>query len=93
MLLVIALLSQRLGAVTKRPKYYLLFFVAIALIGGSVLTRLLTLGTPAETLDLSVGLLYTLPLAIALTVSVIVAGRYWGWLLGEKTPGSPPSKK
>ncbi len=82
-LLVMALLSQRLGAVTKRAKNYRWFYVAIALIGLSIIVRLLTLGLPSAVAD-DTDLLYSLPLAAALTLSVFIAWRYWGWLLSER---------
>lgn len=80
-LLVSALLSQRLGAVTKRPRSYRWFFVAVALIMIGMMIRLLQLGA-AQTGDMA--LLYTVLLAVALTLSVVIAWRYWGWLLSER---------
>ena len=81
-LVVIALLSQRLGAVTKQSKLYRLFYVAVGLVGAGVLVRLLMLGGTTET-DTAARLLYNVPIALALTLSVSVAWRYWGWLLSE----------
>ncbi|MBZ0294728.1 MAG: hypothetical protein K8L99_19350, partial [Anaerolineae bacterium] len=41
MLVVMGLLSKRLGSVTRTPPYYVWFFVAAALIGISALLQML----------------------------------------------------
>ncbi len=82
-LLVMALLSQRLGAVTKRRRAYRWFFVAVGLITAGILARLLALGgTPSALAEAT--LLYTVSVTIALTLAVSAAWRYWGWLLSER---------
>lgn len=73
-LLVIALLSQRLGMITKRTRYYRWFFVAIGLM-------LIALATQLETAN---GLVYSLLMAVALTIGAAIAWHYWGWLLHER---------
>ncbi len=84
-LIVLALLSQRLGAVTKRPPLYRWLFVSVVLVGISVISRLVNLGT-AESLDhgSAVVMLDDITLALGLTLAVIVAWRYWSWLLSER---------
>ncbi len=77
-LLVIALLSQRLGLITKRARHYRWLFAAIGLALVALVTRLWTLAAPDESI-------YTLLTAFALTVGVGVAWYYWGWLLNEGT--------
>ena len=79
-LIVIGLLSQRLGAVTKMPPYYRLFFVAAGLLGGSTVIRLLSVGGPNEALSL----LYALTFALGVTMGLVVAWRYWSWLFSER---------
>ncbi len=83
-LVILALLSQRLGAVTKRPPLYRWLYVSVVLVVSSVIVRLLTLSTP-ETLgsDFSTLMLYDILLALGLGLAVIVAWRYWSWLLSE----------
>ncbi len=83
-LVILALLSQRLGAVTKRPPLYRWLYVSVVLVGTSVIVRLLKLNTP-ETLDsdYSTLMLYDILLALGLGLAVIVAWRYWSWLLSE----------
>src|SRR5215468_4427134 len=83
-LVVIAQLSQRLGAVTKRPPIYRWFYVSVALVMLSVLERLVALVIPNA---FSSGLLYDLPFAAGLVIAVVIAWRYWSWLLSERGKG------
>jgi hypothetical protein len=83
---VMGLLSRRLGLTMHVPPYYLGFFVAAGLMLISGAARVLTVldppdGTPGL---LRVVLVYGLP-AIALTLAVILAWRYWSWLLAERS--------
>lgn len=82
-LVVVGLLSQRLGAVTRTPPYYRWFFVAAGLAGVSVVLRLLLYGVRAEAQSV-VALLYTATLALSVTLGVIVAWYYWRWLFSER---------
>lgn len=79
-LVVLALLSERLGAVTKRAPIYRWFFVSVALIGISIVARLIA----PDALDYRAALLYDIPLAVGLTLAVVIAWRYWSWLLSER---------
>ena len=78
-LIVMGLLSQRLGAVTKMPPHYRWFYVAAGLLGVSTLIRLFAL---AEAYP-AMGQLYAMTFALGITLAVGVAWRYWGWLFGE----------
>jgi hypothetical protein len=90
-LIVLGLLSQRLGAVTHTPPYYRWFYVAAVLVAAAGFFQILyVLSVQVE----ATGLLheenfYTLthsaPLALGLTISAVVSWRYWGWLLGERS--------
>src|ERR1700690_4098809 len=82
-LIVIALLSQRLGAVTKRSPLYRWFFVGIVFVAISVVARFATLHMPAEQ-DNTTALIGDLAFAAGLTLAVVIAWRYWGWLLNER---------
>ncbi len=82
-LVALASLSRRLGAVTRRPPLYRWFLVGAALVGLSIVLRLIGLDS-AGRLGAQTALFYDVPLAIGLLVSVIVAWRYWGWLLYEQ---------
>ncbi|MBC6937582.1 MAG: hypothetical protein DWB42_17350 [Chloroflexi bacterium] len=89
-LVVIGLLSRRLGSVIRTPHYYLGFFLAAALLTISILARLLNLGRgPAVAAALNRDpvwvFLYTgLPLIAAL-MGAVTAWRYWSWLLAERS--------
>jgi hypothetical protein len=79
-LIVLALLSQRLGAVTKRAPIYRWFYVSVILIAVSIVARLFA----PDALDYRAALLYDVPLALGLTLAVVIAWRYWSWLLSER---------
>ncbi len=85
---VMAQLSKRLGAVTHTPRYYIGFYIAAALMGISVLARFYNWLTNADigTLNADPGwiLLYIGLPALAVTLAVMVAWRYWSWLLAER---------
>lgn len=83
-LVVIAQLSQRLGAVTKRPPIYRWFYVSVVLVALSVVERLVALVIPNA---FSTDLLYDLPFATGLVIAVVIAWRYWSWLLSERGKG------
>jgi hypothetical protein len=86
---VMALLSKRLGSVMRTPRYYLGFYVAAGLMATSVLARLLNIGRGTDIADtlgqnpVSVLLYVGLP-AIAITLGLVAAWRYWSWLLAER---------
>jgi hypothetical protein len=88
-LLVMGLLSKRLGSVTRAPRYYFGFYVAVIMIGISLLARLLNVGRGvdmAANLNRELGwvLLYNGLPALAVTLGLFVAWRYWSWLLAER---------
>lgn len=85
-LIVIGLLSYRLGQMTHAKPYYLGFFVAALLmlisIAAGTLDAIFQLSPPTpnwQWLILENGL----P-ALAVTIGVIFAWRYWSWLLAER---------
>ncbi len=89
MLVVMGLLSKRLGSVTRIPRYYLGFYLASGLMGLSILARLLDIGRGSEVANevgkdtFHVLMFIGLP-SIALTLALVVAWRYWSWLLAER---------
>lgn len=88
-LIVIALLSQRLGEVTKRAPLYRWFFLSAALVSVSVIWRIFGLIIPDMPMrDVDAELFYDLPLALGLVIAVVVAWRYWSWLLSERGKGA-----
>jgi hypothetical protein len=89
LLFVLGLISKRFGEATRAKPYYLGFFAAQGMLGLSLAARaanlILNLVRPEDlTHDFVwVGLYTGLP-ALAITVSVVVAWRYWSWLLAER---------
>jgi hypothetical protein len=87
-LVLLGLLSKRLGAVTRAPRYYRGFLVAAALLVISAVARIVNLVQPVDPATLHTDpvwvLLYNGLPAIALTISVVIAWRYWSWLLAER---------
>lgn len=80
-LVIVGLLSQRLGAVTKMPGYYRWFYVAAALVGASSVTRVLGASVGP---DEGLALFCMATFALGVTIGVVVAWRYWSWLFGER---------
>jgi hypothetical protein len=92
-LVVLGQLSKRLGSATQTPPYYVGFYVSALLVIGGVVVRLLdfisaqgdvlTLQETRPDVLLRVLLYNGLP-ALGITIGVIVAWRYWSWLLAER---------
>lgn len=87
-LVVLGLLSKRLGSVTRTPPYYLWLFVAAGLMTISTLARLVNLGLGTMAAagvddDLGLVLFYVGLPAVAITLGIVVVWRYWSWLLAE----------
>jgi hypothetical protein len=92
LLFILAELSKRLGLVTKMAPYYRgLYFGAGCVIFALAAWLLARAESASPELELAFlrtpladELLYQLPLAVGMTVSLVVAWRYWGWLLRER---------
>lgn len=100
MLLVMGVLSQRLGRAIHARPYYLVFYLAAALVAVAVVVRLVNLGTPLAipeiidtpatstefTAPMATGwvVLYNGLLALGVTLGLLVAWHYWSWLLAER---------
>lgn len=91
LMLILAELSRRLGEVTKWPPYYRGLYVGAALVALSVVGRVLIWNEAVST-ELEVAFLRTsaasvlldrFPLALGVTISAVVAWRYWRWLLKD----------
>lgn len=81
---VFAILSARLGAVTKMPPRYRLFWIGLAGIVIAGAGRLLAIaGLIGADDGWLLLLLYYLPLALGLCSSLIAVFYYWRWLLHE----------
>ena len=92
MLYILSTLSRRLGNVTKMKPYYRGLYVAIALILIAVVAHLLRVvgwldhdSPPNLVITQSFYLVtYYIPMAIAVTISLVVVLRYWSWLFTER---------
>jgi hypothetical protein len=89
-MVVMGLLSKRLGSVTRAPRYYLGFYLAALMIAVSVLARLLNVGRGVEFVtdlngDMGWVLVYNGLPALAISLGLYVAWRYWSWLLAERS--------
>ena len=82
MLLVLALLSRRMGRVTRVAPYYAGFFAAAALVAAGLAARALGVGAVAD--DTGALLLHTGLPALGVTLGLLTAWRYWSWLLAER---------
>lgn len=88
-LLALGILSRRLGAATRAPRYYRGFFVAAALQAvstGALIANALFQLADAEALINSIEwvLIYNGLPALAVTIGVYLGWRYWSWLLAER---------
>lgn len=86
---VMARLSKRLGSVMRTPRYYMMFYLGAGLMAVSVLARLLNIGRGDAIADMLVHdpvaiLLYVGLPAVAITLGLVAAWRYWSWLLAER---------
>jgi hypothetical protein len=91
---VMAQISRRFGEVTHRPPLYRGFYVSLALMFFPLMVRLLSIGQSDSALDglggRSIGaLLHDVPLAVGITLAVIIAWRYWGWLIYAREGQTP----
>lgn len=93
---VLAQISRRFGEVTHRPPLYRGFYVAMGLLVCPLVVRLLAIGLSAEEAaelggNSLIALAHNLPLVLGITLAVIIAWRYWGWLVYAREGQSPVS--
>ncbi|PJF29821.1 MAG: hypothetical protein CUN52_06420 [Phototrophicales bacterium] len=86
LLMVLGLLSRRLGRVTRSNRYYGIFFMATILMLIGVGGRFwVFIHTDTNSYDnLWWIMIYNGAPALGLTLGVIVAWHYWSWLLAER---------
>jgi len=84
--------SQRLGAVTKMAEYYRWFWVANTFVAVAALSQVVR-GIAAVAPDLGLPILlsswftlltFHIPLAVGVTLDLVLVWHYWGWILREK---------
>lgn len=99
---VMAQISRRFGEVTHRPPHYRGFYVALVLMILPLGVRLLAVGlSDTEMQDQggtsTAALLHDIPLAASISLALVIAWRYWGWLVyareGESAALTPPNRK
>ena len=88
-LILLGMLSKRLGSATRAPQYYFGFYIGAGLLFLSVAAQaanlLFDLATGDDlTLSWMWVFLYNGLPALGITVGVIFAWRYWSWLLAER---------
>jgi hypothetical protein len=88
----LARLSEKLGAVTRMSAHYRWFWVGIGFLGIALISQLLriTVSLTGQTSYLLLNdplfylVTYHVPMAIGVTIGLIVTWRYWSWLLTEQ---------
>lgn len=92
-LLVLAQFGRKLGAVTKMKPFYKGYYVAACCVGLALVVRLVratVFWAPRDTIPSLLNsppfylLLYHLPLAIGLSLGLVITWHYWSWLLKER---------
>ena len=90
MLYIFVVLSRKLGAVTKMKPYFQGLYwsmglVVVAFISESLhLTALITPEQVPFAGEVFYLLTFTIPLALAAAIALMVVLRYWGWLFRER---------
>lgn len=85
MLLVLGQLSRKLGVVTHAKPYYVGFYLSAGLVWLSVIVRVVRLMDETLLSDTAQwGVIYNGLFASGVTIGLIVAWRYWSWLLAER---------
>jgi hypothetical protein len=91
LLYIFAILSRKLGAVTKMKPYYRWLYVALALVLVAlvcewIVLMLRTVPQAAPEWLLSAWFYFaghTVPLVVAAVLALVIVLRYWGWLFRE----------
>ena len=93
MFFILARLTHKWELVTRTRSHFRLFYVSAILVIAASLTRLVRAGSLNGAADpVPLGqprswfylCFYHVPLALSVTISLLVAWRNWGWLLREK---------
>jgi hypothetical protein len=85
LLVIFGKLSYRLGRVMHASPYYIGFYVAASMISAAVVIRVIWLFEYNGTADDTVWtFIYYALFASGVTVGLVIAWRYWSWLLAER---------
>lgn len=91
-LVVLAHFGRKLGAVTKMRPFYYGYYVAIGFLCLALIVRFIAASVfwasseaaPMLNQPVFYLVLHHLPVAIAMTISLVVTWHYWNWLLKER---------
>jgi hypothetical protein len=85
MLILLGVLSQRLGRVMHAAPYYIGFYVAATLMGMACIIRLIRLMEGTDLPDNATAtFIYHALVASGITIGLGAGWRYWSWLLAER---------
>jgi hypothetical protein len=92
-LMILSRFGRKLGAVTKMRPFYRGYYLAVCLVGVALVVRLIRVTVfwaPVDAIPSVLNspilylLLYHLPLAIGLSLGLVITWHYWSWLLKEQ---------
>lgn len=83
LLVVMAQLSQRLGVVTRRAPVFRWFYLSLGLVCFGLSLQLIAILEPSDSI-LRHPIAIRLPMLAGLSLAVVIAWRYWSWLLNER---------
>lgn len=89
---ILAKLSEKFGSVIKMAPIYRYYYLAILFLAIGLVTQLFVVRATLTVQNSEVWfaapwflfLAYHLPLAIGLTIGLVIAWRYWSWLITER---------
>ena len=90
---ILAEFGRKLGAVTKMRRFYKGYYAAMAGVGLALVVRFVRVSVfwaPAATISSALNdpifylLLYHVPLALSLSLGLVITWHYWSWLLKER---------
>jgi hypothetical protein len=92
-LVILAQFGRKLGAVTKMKPFYQGYYIAACCVGLALVVRFIrttVFWAPPDTIPSVLNspifylLLYHLPLAVGLSLGLVITWHYWSWLLKER---------
>ena len=91
-LYILAKLSERFGSVIKMAPLYRYYYLAILFLAIGSITQLFVVRATLTdeysqvwfTTPWFLFLAYHLPLAVGVTIALVIAWRYWSWLITER---------
>lgn len=92
-LVILAQFGRKLGAVTRMKAFYKGYYVSAACVALALVTRFIRAAVfwaPGDAIPPLLNsplfnlLLYHLPLAIGLSLGLVITWHYWSWLLKEQ---------